>query len=351
MTFDFNEHSHIRQNPLTGDWVMVSPHRTKRPWQGKTEEIASNTRPQHDPTCYLCAGNSRANGEVNPNYSDTYVFQNDFAALQSDVPDGNIQKNNLLNAKSVKGECRVICFSPRHDLTLAEMPASDIRKVVDTWVSEFEDFKQQKDIHYVQIFENKGEIMGCSNPHPHGQIWASSNIPVEILKESKQQKAYFQQHQQTLLTDYVQLEIAEKERVVVENDSFLVVVPFWAFWPFETLLIPKRAMVYITEMTEKEKDDLADITRRLTTRYDNLFNTSFPYSAGIHQAPTQATDTEGWHWHIHFYPPLLRSATVKKFMVGYELLANPQRDITAEKAAEQLRNLSEIHYKSDNQLL
>ena len=345
MTFDFNEHSHIRQNPLTGDWVMVSPHRTKRPWQGKTEDISKDSRPEYDPSCYLCAGNPRMNGEINPEYSDTYVFQNDFAALQSDVPTGEIKKGGLLKAESVKGECRVICFSPRHDLTLAEMETAEIIKVVDTWVSEFEDFRQKKEINYVQIFENKGEIMGCSNPHPHGQIWASSNIPVEIKKETEHQKAYFQTHKKTLLTDYYQLEVTENERIVIQNDNFLVVVPFWATWPFETLLIPKRPMAYISEMNENEKNDLADIIRRLTTRYDNLFSTSFPYSAGIHQAPTQTEDLEGWHWHIHFYPPLLRSATVKKFMVGYELLANPQRDITPERAAEQLRNLSEIHYK------
>ena len=345
MTFDFNEHSHIRQNPLTGDWVMVSPHRTKRPWQGKTEDIVKDIRPQHDPTCYLCSGNVRANGEVNPNYSDTYVFQNDFAALQSDAPDGGIQKGGLLKAQSVKGECSVICFSPRHDLTLAEMTSPEIRKVVDTWVSEFEDFRSRSEINYVQIFENKGEIMGCSNPHPHGQIWASSNIPVEILKETQQQKAYFETHQRTLLEDYVNLEITENERIVVQNDNFLVVLPFWATWPFETLLIPKRPMAYISEMNEREKDDLADIVRRLTTRYDNLFKTSFPYSAGIHQAPTQEKDLAGWHWHIHFYPPLLRSATIKKFMVGYELLANPQRDITPESAAKQLKALDEQHYK------
>lgn len=345
MIFDFNEHSHIRQNPLTGDWIMVSPHRTKRPWQGKTEDIFTDSRPQYDPTCYLCAGNSRMNGEINLNYLDTYVFQNDFAALQANVPDGEIKKANLLIAESVKGECRVICFSPRHDLTLAEMETHDIRKVVDIWISQFEDFRKNKAINYVQIFENKGETMGCSNPHPHGQIWASSNIPVEIQKETEHQKDYYEIHQKTLLAAYWQLEVAESERIVIENDSFLVVVPFWATWPFETLLIPKRPMAYIFEMNEKEKDDLADITRRLTTRYDNLFSTSFPYSAGIHQAPTQITEPESWHWHIHFYPPLLRSATVKKFMVGYELLANPQRDITPERAAEQLRSLSEIHYK------
>jgi UDPglucose--hexose-1-phosphate uridylyltransferase len=345
MVFDFNEHSHIRQNPLTGDWIMVSPHRTKRPWQGKTEDIVKDSRPQYDPTCYLCAGNPRMNGEINPNYSDTYVFQNDFAALQSDVPKGEIKKGGLLKAESIKGECRVICFSPKHDLTLAEMETPDIRKVVDTWVSEFEDFRTQKGIKYVQIFENKGEIMGCSNPHPHGQIWASSNIPVEILKETEKQKDYFFDNKKTLLEDYWRLEVSENQRIVVENDNFLVIVPFWATWPFETMLIPKRPMAYISEMTEIEKDDLADIMRRLTTRYDNLFNTSFPYSAGIHQAPINTEHIESWHWHIHFYPPLLRSATVKKFMVGYELLANPQRDITPERAAEQLRSLSEVHFK------
>lgn len=345
MNFDFNEHSHIRHNPLTGDYVLVSPHRTKRPWQGKTENIIIDSRPQHDSTCYLCAGNPRMNGEINPNYSDTYVFQNDFAALQADVPKGEINKGGLLMAESVKGECRVICFSPRHDLTLAEMETSEIRKVVDTWVSEFENFKSQKEIKYVQIFENKGDIMGCSNPHPHGQIWASNNIPVEIQKETEHQITYFQIHKKTLLNDYWQLEVSENERVVIENDNFLVVVPFWATWPFETMIIPKRPMAHISEMSEMERTDLADIIRRLTTRYDNLFTTSFPYSAGIHQSPINTENGEGWHWHIHFYPPLLRSATVKKFMVGYELLANPQRDITPEKAAQQLRNLSEIHYK------
>ena len=345
MTFDFNEHSHIRQNPLTGDYVMVSPHRTKRPWQGKTEDSVTDTRPKYDSTCYLCAGNPRMNGELNPSYSDTYVFQNDFAALQTDVPKGEINKGGLLKAESVQGECRVICFSPRHDLTLAEMETFEIRKVVDTWIGEFEDFRTKKEIHYVQIFENKGETMGCSNPHPHGQIWASSNVPVEIQKESIQQKKYFQIHKKTLLEDYIKIELSENERIVIENDSFLVVVPFWATWPFETMIIPKRPMIFISEMEENEKDDLADIIRRLTTRYDNLFKTSFPYSAGIHQAPINVESVEGWHWHIHFYPPLLRSATVKKFMVGYELLANPQRDITPERAAQQLRELSEIHYK------
>ena len=345
MTFDFNEHSHIRQNPLTGDYVMVSPHRTKRPWQGKTEDSVTDTRPKYDSTCYLCAGNPRMNGELNPSYSDTYVFQNDFAALQTDVPKGEINKGGLLKAESVQGECRVICFSPRHDLTLAEMETFEIRKVVDTWIGEFEDFRTKKEIHYVQIFENKGETMGCSNPHPHGQIWASSNVPVEIQKESIQQKNYFQIHKKTLLEDYIKIELSENERIVIENDSFLVVVPFWATWPFETMIIPKRPMIFISEMEENEKDDLADIIRRLTTRYDNLFKTSFPYSAGIHQAPINVESVEGWHWHIHFYPPLLRSATVKKFMVGYELLANPQRDITPERAAQQLRELSEIHYK------
>lgn len=345
MVFDFNEHSHIRKNPLTGEWILVSPHRTKRPWQGKTEEIVTNSRSQHDPLCYLCAGNPRMNGEINPNYTDTYVFQNDFAALQSDVPQGEIKKGELLNALSVKGECRVICFSPRHDLTLADMKTSEIRKVVDTWISEFESFRNKKDLNYVQIFENKGEIMGCSNPHPHGQIWASSNIPVEIQKETEQQKIYFEEHNRTLLEDYWRLEVSEKVRIVIENDSFVVVVPFWATWPFETLLIPKHPMAFISEMNVQEKNDLADIIRRLTTRYDNLFKTSFPYSAGIHQAPLHSQDLKSWHWHIHFYPPLLRSSTIKKFMVGYELLANPQRDITPESAAEQLRNLSDVHFK------
>lgn len=282
---------------------------------------------------------------MNPDYSQTFVFTNDFAALQADSPVGEFNKNNLLQAYSESGICKVICFSPRHDLTLPLMDVPTIRQVVDLWVEQYTELGARADIRYVQIFENKGEMMGASNPHPHGQIWAQSSVPVEVNKETRQQKAYFEATGRSLLEDYLKIELEEKKRIVVENEHFVAVVPFWAVWPFETLLISRRHVGNITEMNDAEKNALADILKRLTTRYDNLFSISFPYSAGMHQTPTDGGIYPEWHWHMHFYPPLLRSATVKKFMVGYEMLGNPQRDITPESAADRLRALSETHYK------
>jgi UDPglucose--hexose-1-phosphate uridylyltransferase len=340
-----NEHPHKRLNLLTGEWVLVSPHRNKRPWQGKVEALPPATRPAYDPACYLCPRNRRADGDMNPDYSDVFVFTNDFSALLPDTPSGEMNVDGLLQAKSEKGICRVISFSPRHDLTLAEMKSSEIKKVIDLWQKEFAALAQDKDLHYIQIFENKGEIMGCSNPHPHGQIWASGGIPVEIEKETRQQEQYFKSHGRSLLSDYLQLELAQKERIVADNEHFTVLVPFWAVWPFEAMIISKRHMQDITQFRDEEKDSLSDIMRQLLVRYDNLFETSFPYSAGMHQRPVNGGTHEAWHWHMHFYPPLLRSATVKKFMVGYEMLGNPQRDVTAEWAAERLRNLPGVHYK------
>ncbi|MDA0243579.1 MAG: UDP-glucose--hexose-1-phosphate uridylyltransferase [Chloroflexi bacterium] len=334
---------HRRYNPLTGEYVLVSPHRMARPWQGQVEKTAADNRPAHDPTCYLCAGNTRANGEQNPAYTTTFVFDNDFAALLPEAADSS-PAHPLLASQAVRGECKVICFSPRHDLTLPEMDTADIRHVVRVWAEQTAELGQI--YRWVQVFENKGAVMGCSNPHPHGQIWAMSELPNEPAQEDSQQAAYWAAHGRPLLLDYVELELQQAERVVVENEHWAAVVPYWAIWPFEILLLPRRHVLRLPDLTEAEQEALADILKRLLTRYDNLFETSFPYSMGWHGAPFTAEPTDHWQLHAHFYPPLLRSATVKKFMVGFEMLGEAQRDLTAEQAATRLREQSEIHYKS-----
>lgn len=342
MTSAHTEHPHRRFNALNGDWILVSPHRTKRPWQGKQETVSLATRPQHDPKCYLCSGNERAGGVRTPVYTDTYVFDNDFAAILPE-PSPDSPSEGLLRSEPVEGTCRVICFSPRHDLTLPEMPIPAIRSVVETWAKQTEELGRR--YRWVQVFENKGDVMGCSNPHPHGQIWASNFIPNEPDKEERQQSAYFQKHGSPLLLDYLKTELDNKERIIVENDHWVALVPYWATWPYEMLLLPRRHVLRMPDLTAIERDALAEILKRLLTRYDNLFEISFPYSMGWHGAPTMDGDFRHWQLHAHFYPSLLRSATVKKFMVGYEMMAEAQRDLTPERAAQTLRDQSEIHFK------
>ncbi len=346
----FRNRPHRRQNPLTGEWVQVSPHRTQRPWLGQVEKGPGETRPAYDPNCYLCPGNARAGGASNPGYSSTFVFTNDYAALLPDLPEVPAESyapHPLLRFQAAPGTCRVVCFSPRHDLTLAEMPTPQIRCVVDAWAEQVTDLG--KSYRWVQVFENKGEVMGASNPHPHGQVWALDVLPNEPAKEEECQRAYFAEYRRPLLMDYTALELEGGERLVVANDSWLALVPYWAVWPFEVLLLPRRPVLRLPDLAGGERDALADILKRLLTRYDNLFETSFPYSMGWHGAPLDSDGYPHWQLHAHFYPPLLRSATVKKFMVGYEMLSEPQRDITPEQAAERLRSLSEIHYKTQRQ--
>ena len=341
-----NNYPHRRKNILTGEWILVSPHRSQRPWQGEIAEQENQIRPSYDPECYLCPGNKRANGEVNPNYENTFVFTNDYSALIEDVPAKKVNRKNLLIAKNEKGICRVVNFSPKHNLTLAEMNVDGIENVITTWQDEFKNLSSNKNINYVQIFENKGAMMGNSNPHPHCQIWAQESIPFEPQKELKQFQKYYSKNKKSLLSDYLKLELKQKERIVYENDSFAAVIPFLATWPYETLIISKRKISNLLQLNAKEKKDFAKIISTITIKYDNLFNISFPYSAGIHQAPTEGNKYPEWHFHMHFYPPLLRSASIKKFMVGYEMLAEPQRDFTPEASAAILKNLSTKHYKS-----
>jgi UDPglucose--hexose-1-phosphate uridylyltransferase len=341
--FDLQQNPHRRFNPLTREWVLVSPHRTQRPWQGQTEKLSLETRPHYDPNCYMCPGNMRAAGARNPFYQGIFAFDNDYPSLLPNTPPGRYEEKGLLLAESETGVCRVMCFSPRHDLTIPLMERRDIRLLVDGWADEYTRLGALAEVDYVQIFENRGEMMGCSNPHPHCQIWASASVPNFPSSELASFEDYQQKHASCLLCDYLSLEQTSGTRLVLENEHFLVVVPFWAIWPFETLLISRRHVADIAAFDSSERDGLADILQRLTTHYDNLFQISFPYSMGFHQRPTNGAHSE-WHFHAHFFPPLLRSATVKKFMVGYELLASPQRDITPEGAAERLRSLPEKHY-------
>lgn len=346
MIFERNNDPHTRLDILTGERVLVSPHRSKRPWQGQVEKTEQVLRPEYDPECYLCPGNTRAGGQSNPEYSQSFVFTNDFSALLDHAPLFDENEDDLFFTQAERGICKVISFSARHDLTMAEMSVEAIKGVVNVWQQEFHTLASTDWIRYIQIFENKGAMMGCSNPHPHGQIWAQSSVPSILREEGKRQKRYYEQHSRTLLTAYLEAELKKGERIVIKNKSFVALVPYWAKWPFETMIISRRPVQDIRQFDKTEKEDMAYILQELTARYDNLFETSFPYSAGMHQAPLNSGDQTGWHWHMHFYPPLLRSANVKKFMVGYEMMADAQRDITPELAARRLQEVGAVHYKN-----
>ena len=338
---------HRRLNPLTGDYVLVSPQRNERPWQGHLERPAAEVAVAHDPACYLCAGNVRAGGHRNPDYSGTFVFDNDYPALLPKVADAVPAPAGLLVAEPESGVCRVVCFSPRHDLSLARMSQQEVQAVVDTWTDETRRLGGRDDIACVQVFENRGAAMGCSNPHPHGQIWATEHLPNETVKELAHQARHYAQHGRPLLADVLTEEIASRQRIVIENEGFVALVPFWAAWPFETLIVPRRPSRTLLDLDEPDRGHLADLLRRLTIRYDNLFETSFPYSMGCHQAPCDGGAHPEWTLHLHVYPPLLRGATVRKFMVGFEMLAMPGRDLTPEDAAARLRRVSDVHYLAD----
>jgi UDPglucose--hexose-1-phosphate uridylyltransferase len=340
---------HRRWNPLRQSWVLVSPHRTERPWQGEVGQKVAPSGVSYDPQCYLCPGNQRAGGAVNPAYSGVFSFVNDYAALLPDLPAPVAATGSpLLVAKAARGLCKVLCYHPDHSLTLARMTREEIRTVVDAWTREYEELCALGWIQYVQIFENRGAMMGASNPHPHGQIWSSDFVPYEPAAETQAQREHLALTGCCLMCEYLAAEQADSQRIIFENEHFTALVPWWAVWPFEVLLLSRRHAGALPEFTSGERDGLADALKRLTTRFDNLFETSFPYTMGFHQAPAGQVTRPGathpeWHFHAHFYPPLLRSATVRKFMVGFEMLGMPQRDITAEDAAQRLRDASEVH--------
>jgi len=343
MQFEPTDHPHRRYNPLIQQWVLVSPHRAKRPWQGQQDEPDRTLRAPNDPDCFLCAGNTRVTGDKNPDYQETFVFTNDFAALMTDTPAAPASDDPLFQLESARGTSRVICFSPDHSKTLPELPLPALTAVVNTWCEQTAELGH--DYPWIQVFENKGSMMGCSNPHPHGQIWANGFLPNEAVKEDNAQREYLAKHGRAMLLDYVERERADGRRTVVETEHWLAVVPYWAAWPFETLLLPKFSVAHLPALNPQQRADLALAIKKLTSRYDNLFQCSFPYSMGWHGAPFNGAENDHWQLHAHFYPPLLRSASVRKFMVGYEMLAETQRDLTAEQAAERLRAVSDVHFR------
>ncbi|KAL5004287.1 hypothetical protein ScPMuIL_017743 [Solemya velum] len=344
--FNPSEHQHIRYNPLKDEWILVSPHRMKRPWKGQVEKPSEENVARFDQSNPLCPKATRPSGKVNPDYEATFVFENDFPALLDHGPSPDSDSDSLFKSAPAYGTCEVMCFHPWSDITLPLMLKEEVRSVVDKW-AEINTRLGQK-FQWVQIFENKGAVMGCSNPHPHCQVWASSFLPNDPCVKDRCQRKYYEQNGKPLLLDYLEKELLKKERVVLENDCWVWLVPYWAVWPYETMLLPRRHVLRLQDLTEEERDALADMMKKLLTKYDNMFEMSFPYSMGWHGAPTgKFLEGDNSHWQLHalYFPPLLRSATVKKFMVGYEMLAQPQRDLTAEQAAEKLRNLPGVHYK------
>ncbi len=343
---DYDRITHRRYNPLNDEWVLVSPHRAQRPWDGQQETVVSERGVAYEPDCYLCPTNLRANGERNPAYQETFVFTNDFGSLLPANEGTAINsEDDLLRMEPESGICRVICYSPDHSLTISRMSRSQVIAVITAWIHEYQQIAAREDINHIQIFENRGEIMGCSNPHPHGQIWANRTVPDIPAREQSRQKQHLDKSGTCLLCDYLDRELKEKQRLLFKNEFFVALVPFWAVWPFETIVLPRAHMGAISSLQPDQVEALAEIMVELGICYDNLFLTSFPYSMGIHQQPTDGKDYPEWHWHMHYFPPLLRSSSVKKHMVGYEMLAMAQRDISPEIAARRLQTLPRHHYR------